>query len=166
MQHISCDCRRYGQILNKNVVQDTETAALLVACACARLEHCKRLSEKRYIYQFLAEAATLFPEVFSLVSSLLDPNMAQTISRPQDRGTVAACHVIVQALLSAQLQAAVSPTLIQDLGFVRFPAASNVHGFARCNLVTWHCMPTPVRGAYAFVLLSPAMAHCGFVPSP
>eukprot|EP00052_Salpingoeca_macrocollata_P027084 m.255425 g.255425 ORF g.255425 m.255425 type:complete len:2782 (+) comp22689_c2_seq1:322-8667(+) len=110
---------RYAQILNSSVLREPLHAVLLIAFMCAKLERTEHTSELRFLYDFLAEAAKSYPEVFPLVNKHLKPKLQHVLTRTQDMPMIKSAQQILRTLISSPPAPGkeLSPDFVEKSGF-------------------------------------------------
>ncbi|KAI9096226.1 hypothetical protein DFS34DRAFT_159643 [Phlyctochytrium arcticum] len=94
------------------VTDDTATSVLLVSTLFTMLETAEYDGELSTIYEFLAEAAEIIPDVFALISDLLMQRMNQVIQSTQTMTIIDAVQRIMRSLMAQR-----SPGLYGSLSY-------------------------------------------------
>jgi neurofibromin 1 len=102
LPHVKTGEGKYEMILNRTMLKDNTNAVLLISFMCAKFERTDNTAELRFLYDFLAEAAKIFPEVFPLIGKRLQPRLQAVVTSSQDIRMVKSCHQILSTLVSAE----------------------------------------------------------------
>jgi hypothetical protein len=72
-------CSNTSNLFSKLDIPDKDTALLFLSCLVAQLKNAQNVSERIFLYEILSDAATIMPDVFSIVYPTMLPRMNQLI---------------------------------------------------------------------------------------
>ncbi|KAF0455119.1 gtpase-activator protein for ras-like gtpase [Gigaspora margarita] len=110
----------YFPIFTKLDIPDNRTALLLVSLMVTMLQNAEHEPERLFLYGFLAEAATMVPEVFSLFFDALQPKMIQIVTNSDTIAILDSVQSILLAVASVPQLARPQDNHISYLEEVRF----------------------------------------------
>nr|XP_002121778.4 neurofibromin [Ciona intestinalis] len=115
--------RKHSTDVASNVLLDDEMLgqkhqALLLTILATQVCHTPNKSDVQIIYEYLAEASSVFPAVFPIVHSLLDQKINSVLNYCEDPVVLSHVQVIVRnALLCVDDNIIRNISFIQDIGF-------------------------------------------------
>ncbi|CAG8754968.1 15909_t:CDS:2, partial [Racocetra persica] len=110
----------YFAIFEKLDIPDNRTALLLVSLMVTMLHNAEHEPERLFLYGFLAEAASMVPEVFSLFFDVLQPKMIQIVTNSDTIAILDAVQSILLAVASVPQLARPPENHISYLEEVKF----------------------------------------------
>jgi neurofibromin 1 len=156
---------KYAAMLRPPTLAGEEEAALLVVMMVAKLQRCRRETDRAFLFEFLAEAAEVQPGVFNLVDATLVPLVLEAVTRVPNPDIVESCQRLLRTLLRANLESAGSQlTDLGRLGFGKLASAASFdekpdsdEGYTIAGAVLDALVPHLVAGKAAAHDISPIM---------
>uniref|UniRef100_H2ZA29 Uncharacterized protein n=1 Tax=Ciona savignyi TaxID=51511 RepID=H2ZA29_CIOSA len=115
--------RKHSTDVTSNVLLDDEMLdqkyqALLLTQLASQVCHSPNKSDVQIVYEYLAEASSIFPAVFPIVHSLLDQKINSVLNYCEDPVILSHVQIIVHNALLCQDDCMLrSLSFIQDVGF-------------------------------------------------
>lgn len=90
----------YNLLLDPQVLSNERSQVLLIVLLATIVDHTMDDFEAKTLYEVLAEASILYPEVFPIVFSILNRKLSNVISHSDDADTLKAAQTIVHSTSS------------------------------------------------------------------
>lgn len=89
-----------GVLLDEEVVSDYPSQALLLSLLATLVRNTSDENEQRVLYMYLAEASTVFRQVFPVIHSLLDSKINHVLQYCHDAVILSCVQFIIQNMIS------------------------------------------------------------------
>nr|XP_039272479.1 neurofibromin-like [Styela clava] len=108
----------FNVLLDDEMLQDNESQALLLTILATQIRYWSDDLEARVLYEYLAEASVVFPEVFPIVHSLLDQKISSLLNNCQDLSILSAVQMIVHnSVCNDETRGQHQTSFLQNIGF-------------------------------------------------
>lgn len=118
------DPASYSTLLSTHTIRSHKTQALFLLMLASALVHTMQTHDEQniqFLYEFLANACSVYQEVFPLIHSVIEEHMTLMLQQSQSPSVVKAIQQLVHVSMSRDATAALKPSYISDIGFGGLP---------------------------------------------